>query len=203
MAIQTVADHEPPAYGFTFMWSYYRSLSLFPEEDRLALYDAICRYSFLGEVPDLKDTSMSVFELLRPTLDHSMKLYQRKANKKKVSGSKKNITEMEREMNKDKETEKDKEKIKEKINKKEIEKKKDTETNKKEWLKKAFDELVEIYPNKQALKASFEIWCSIRPTDETVQSIREHLESLEGDSEWENMAPFIGTYFYSRDWESQ
>ncbi len=200
MTVQKLADHEPPAYGFTFMWSYYRSLSLFPEEDRLALYDAICRYSFLGEVPDLKDTSMSVFELLRPTLDHSMKLYQRKANKKKVQDSQKN---REKDMDKDKKTEKDKEKNKEKIDKKEIEKKKDTGKPTKEWLKETFDELVEIYPNKQNLKASFEIWCSIRPTDETVQSIREHLESLEGDSEWENMAPFIGTYFYSRDWESQ
>ncbi len=200
MTVQKLADHEPPAYGFTFMWSYYRSLSLFPEEDRLALYDAICRYSFLGEVPDLKDTSMSVFELLRPTLDHSMKLYQRKANKKKVHDSQKN---REKDMDKDKKTEKDKEKNKEKIDKKEIEKKKDTGKPTKEWLKETFDELVEIYPNKQNLKASFEIWCSIRPTDETVQAIREHLESLEGDSEWENMAPFIGTYFYSRDWESQ
>jgi hypothetical protein len=200
MTVQKLADHEPPAYGFTFMWSYYRSLSLFPEEDRLALYDAICRYSFLGEVPDLKDTSMSVFELLRPTLDHSMKLYQRKANKKKVQDSQKN---REKDMDKDKKTEKDKEKNKEKIDKKEIEKKKDTGKPTKEWLKETFDELIEIYPNKQNLKASFEIWCSIRPTDETVKAIREHLESLEGDSEWENMAPFIGTYFYSRDWESQ
>ena len=62
MISETTVTHEPPAQGFMFMWSYYRSLSLLPEEDRLALYEAICRYSFFGEVPDLRDVPMSIFE---------------------------------------------------------------------------------------------------------------------------------------------
>ncbi|MBR5792391.1 MAG: hypothetical protein IKY34_04725 [Ruminiclostridium sp.] len=62
--------------GFTFLPSYYDALRPLPDEERLALFDAILDYVFQGKEPDLPPLLNCCFSLLRPNVDASVKRYQ-------------------------------------------------------------------------------------------------------------------------------
>lgn len=67
---------------FTFYRSYYESLKNTPPETRLALYDAIGAYALDGTEPELTGIELSIFTLIRPTLDTG----RRKAESGKTGG---------------------------------------------------------------------------------------------------------------------
>jgi len=63
--------------GFTFFRSYYEPAAILPDEQRLAVYDAILGYSFEGHAPAHGGkggaASEAVFLLIKPHLDSSLK----------------------------------------------------------------------------------------------------------------------------------
>lgn len=63
--------------GFTFFKSYLDQIEKVPEEHRLAVYEAICRYAIYGEEPDFSDGSALFADLIftgaRPTLDAAIR----------------------------------------------------------------------------------------------------------------------------------
>ena len=76
------------ADGFVFQPSYYASMSNLPDADRLALYDALCRYGLYGEVPeDLPPIANGFFMLMQPTVDASKKRYATSVENGKKGGA--------------------------------------------------------------------------------------------------------------------
>lgn len=64
------------AEGFVFQPSYYASMSNLPDNERLALYDALCRYGLYGDIPEgLPPIANGFFMLMQPTVDASKKRY--------------------------------------------------------------------------------------------------------------------------------
>lgn len=66
--------------GFVFFDSYDAALRNLPDEDRLALYDAMCAFAFRGEEPSLSPLLASFFALIKPTIEKSL---ERQENGKK------------------------------------------------------------------------------------------------------------------------
>ena len=72
--------------GFTFLPSYYDALRPLPDEERLALFDAILDYAFQGKEPDLPPLLNCCFSLLRPNVDASVRRYQANVENGKKGG---------------------------------------------------------------------------------------------------------------------
>ena len=114
--------------GFVFYLSFWDAIQDLSDEDRLAVYDAVCRYALTGEVSDLTGTPSTVFKLIRPQLDANRK---RRENAQKggrpradanqnETKAKPNVNQTETKPKpKEKEKEKEKEKVKEKNTKRE------------------------------------------------------------------------------------
>lgn len=66
--------------SFVFYASFYEALSELDDADRLAAYDAICRYSLTGEEPETSGIVRAVFLLMRPVIDAN--------NERRANGSK-------------------------------------------------------------------------------------------------------------------
>lgn len=111
--------------NFTFFESYFSAISELDDADRLACYDAICRYGVTGEEPqDLAGVAAMAFKLIKPNIDKS---HSRSAagavgaaNRWQADGKKKQAdskrianacgTDSKRMQDKDKEKDKDKDK---------------------------------------------------------------------------------------------
>lgn len=69
---------------FAFFESYYvAAMAMDSDKERLQFYDAICRYAFLDEEPQRIPSDSKLFmafELVRPNIDKSLKIYN--TNKK-------------------------------------------------------------------------------------------------------------------------
>ena len=52
-----------------FYESFYEAIRELPDADRLAAYDAICKYGCTGEIPDVKGIVKVVFTLVKPQID--------------------------------------------------------------------------------------------------------------------------------------
>ena len=57
--------------GFTFFRSYFEAARELPNDQRLALYDAIIEYGIDGTENDLSGVIKSLFILVKPTLNKS------------------------------------------------------------------------------------------------------------------------------------
>lgn len=55
--------------AFTFYPSFYDAIKDLDDNDRLAVYDAICMYGVTGKIPKAKGVASTVFKLLRPVID--------------------------------------------------------------------------------------------------------------------------------------
>lgn len=63
--------------SFIMLPSYFEAISPLEDQDRLALYDAIMRYVFDDQEPvELQGVLKSLFTLLRPNIDSSIRKYQ-------------------------------------------------------------------------------------------------------------------------------
>lgn len=76
------------ADGFVFQPTYYQSIANLPDEERLALYDAICRFGLYGDEPDnLSPIATGYFILMQPTIAASKKRYDAARNNGKKGGA--------------------------------------------------------------------------------------------------------------------
>lgn len=63
--------------GVVIMPSFFEALKDLPDSDRLALYDAICKYGLFGEMPEnLTSVQKALFVLMKPNIDSSQKRYK-------------------------------------------------------------------------------------------------------------------------------
>ena len=59
---------------FPFFYSYYTAYkALQKDSDKVKFIDAVMRYAFFGEEPELPEFLDSMFELARPNIDQSVK----------------------------------------------------------------------------------------------------------------------------------
>ena len=61
--------------GVVFRPSFYEAIKPLPNEDRLAMYDAVVKYGLEGETPKLEGILQSLFVLMKPNIDASQKNY--------------------------------------------------------------------------------------------------------------------------------
>ena len=66
--------------GFVFYRSFFEALAFLPDAERLAAYEAICRYGLNGEAPETGGIVASVFALIKPQIDANNK--RREAGRK-------------------------------------------------------------------------------------------------------------------------
>lgn len=64
------------AEKFTFFESFYDAFCDFSDKDRLELYDALMGYVFKGEEPSLDGFKATVWKLVKPNVDKSVKRSQ-------------------------------------------------------------------------------------------------------------------------------
>ena len=62
--------------GVVFMLSYYEAIKDLPDNDRLSIYDAVMQYGFNGTEPQLSGIAKTVFTLIKPNVDSSLKKYR-------------------------------------------------------------------------------------------------------------------------------
>ena len=62
--------------SFIFYESFYDAISDLNAQQRVAVYDAICKYALMGEEPNLKGLPLTIFKLIRPQLDANTKRYE-------------------------------------------------------------------------------------------------------------------------------
>lgn len=55
--------------SFVFYKSFYEAMQNIPEEDKLKLYEAICKYCFYDEIVELDGISKAMFILMKPNID--------------------------------------------------------------------------------------------------------------------------------------
>ena len=73
---------------FPFFYSYYTAYNaLRKESDKVKFIDAMMRYAFFGEEPDLPEYLDSMFELAKPNIDQSVKNAQQGAINGKKGGA--------------------------------------------------------------------------------------------------------------------
>ena len=58
---------------FSFFESFWDAASDLDDKNRLALYDAICEYAFTGGEPDFKGIMSTIWKLVKPNIDSSIK----------------------------------------------------------------------------------------------------------------------------------
>ncbi len=95
---------------FTFYRSYYEALRNLPQKERAKAVMAICSYALDEELPELSGVALSVFTLIRPTLDSGRKKAENRKNKTKTKqeqNSKEREKEVEKECKGEKEREND------------------------------------------------------------------------------------------------
>lgn len=66
---------------FTFYRSYYEALKVLPKRDQVSVVLAICAYALDAEEPALSGVPLSVFTLIRPTLDSGRNKARNRINK--------------------------------------------------------------------------------------------------------------------------
>lgn len=70
---------------FTFYRSYYEALKHLPKRDRADVLVAVIGYALDEEIPKLSGVPLSVFTLIRPTLDSGRNKAKNRLNKQKTS----------------------------------------------------------------------------------------------------------------------
>lgn len=66
---------------FTFYRSYYEALKALPKREQVNVVLAICAYALDEEMPNLSGVALSVFTLIRPTLDSGRNKAMNRMNK--------------------------------------------------------------------------------------------------------------------------
>lgn len=72
--------------GVVFRPSFYEAIKPLPNEERLAMYDAVVKYGLEGELPVLEGMLLSLFVLMKPNIDASQKKYSANIENGKKGG---------------------------------------------------------------------------------------------------------------------
>jgi hypothetical protein len=76
--------------SFVFYASFYEAISNLPGDTQLEVYNAICKYALLGELPELSPIAKAMFTVMRPVMDAASARYEASvANGKKGGRPKK------------------------------------------------------------------------------------------------------------------
>ena len=76
--------------SFVFYASFYEAISNLPGETQLEVYNALCKYALLGELPELSPIAKAMFTVMRPVMDAASARYEASvANGKKGGRPKK------------------------------------------------------------------------------------------------------------------
>jgi len=62
--------------GIVFYKSFYESISELPKENALNIYNAIFRYAFFDEEPELSGIEKAIFTIVKPQIDANNKKYE-------------------------------------------------------------------------------------------------------------------------------
>lgn len=62
--------------GIVFYKSFYESISELPEENALNIYNAIFKYAFFDEEPELSGIEKAIFTIIKPQIDANNKKYE-------------------------------------------------------------------------------------------------------------------------------
>jgi hypothetical protein len=62
--------------SFVFYASFYEAISNLPGETQLEVYNAICKYALLGELPELSPIAKAMFTVMRPVMDAASARYE-------------------------------------------------------------------------------------------------------------------------------
>ena len=73
--------------SFIFYGSFYEAIADLPDEERLKCYDIICEYALNNKIPEATGIAKSIFTLVKPNIDASIK--RRKNGAKGGKGNKK------------------------------------------------------------------------------------------------------------------
>lgn len=114
--------------GIVFYKTFYESISELPEENALNIYNAIFKYAFFDEEPELSGIEKAIFTIIKPQIDANNKKYEngkkggrppKKAMDKEIKNNRldeEKTTGFENEKPKEKENVKDKVKEKDNVN---------------------------------------------------------------------------------------
>jgi hypothetical protein len=72
--------------SFVFYKSFYEAIAEVPTEYRLEIYEAICKYSLFGEIPEMQGISKAMFTLMKPNIDATAKKYRASVENGKKGG---------------------------------------------------------------------------------------------------------------------
>lgn len=70
---------------FTFYRSYYEAIRTLPKKEQTAVFLAVCSYALDEDIPALSGVALSVFTLIRPTLDSGRKKALNRENKTRTN----------------------------------------------------------------------------------------------------------------------
>ena len=62
--------------GIVFYKSFFESISELPEENALNIYNAIFKYAFFDEEPELLGIEKAIFTIIKPQIDANNKKYE-------------------------------------------------------------------------------------------------------------------------------
>lgn len=74
---------------FTFYRSYYEALKALPKKDQVGVVLAICAYALDEEEPELSGVPLSVFTLIKPTLDTGRNKARNRISKQRTNAEQK------------------------------------------------------------------------------------------------------------------
>ncbi len=73
--------------GYRMLPSYYEAIRTVPDQERLALWDAINEYAFTGELPEIASgVVQALFVLMRPNIDNSVQHFLTQSERAKKGG---------------------------------------------------------------------------------------------------------------------
>jgi len=201
--------------GFTFFRSYFESAMKLPDKQRLAVYDAIVKYSFEGDAPALGAgyaIADAVFALIRPALDNSLKKSEAGAKggrsrqgtnagcsaDKYDAGNKQNVSKMQAD-------EKQAANVYDEHSVARGPAQADVGADK--FKQQGFDEFWEAYPRKIGKGAAKKAWCRIKPTTELHKIILDAITQQTNSSQWQRdggqYIPNPSTWLNQTRWEDE
>lgn len=186
---------------FTFYRSYYEALKNLPKRDQTAVLMAVIGYALDETEPSLSGVPLSVFTLIRPTLDSGRNKARNRMNK---CGTRSDQTENKLKTNQE-QTCKEGEKEVESEREVEVEREKESENDsytpptpsategaaKNYW---GFDQFWDVYPKKSAKKDAFDAWKRVDPDEGLVKRI---LEAVKQQKLWPQYFGENARYFPS------
>lgn len=188
---------------FTFYRSYYEALKNLPKRDQTAVLMAVIGYALDETEPLLSGVPLSVFTLIRPTLDSGRNKARNRMNK---CGTRSDQTENKVKTNQER-TFKEGEKEVESESEREVEVESEKESENDSYTSPTpsategagknywgFDQFWDVFPKKSAKKDAFDAWKRVDPDEGLVKRI---LEAVKQQKLWPQYSGENARYFPS------